>query len=80
MNLSYKFALDQNYSDLNYNEVGAFINFDQFSINFDYLKEAKHIGSQEYYRTKVDFLKNENGTIRFKQSKILLQIQQSIMI
>ena len=52
--LSYKFALDQNYSDLNYNEVGAFINFDQFSINFDYLK-AKHIGSQEYYRTKVDF-------------------------
>ena len=72
MNLNYKFALDENYSDLNYNEVGAFINFDKFSINFDYLKEAKHIGSQEYYKTKVDFLKNENGTASFQTKQNLI--------
>ena len=37
--IDYKFALDQNYKDLNYNEVGAEFNFNKFDFNIDYLQE-----------------------------------------
>ena len=42
INLSYNFNLDQNYNELNYNELSTSFNFDPFNINFDYLKEQKH--------------------------------------
>ena len=38
-NINYKFALDQNYKDLNYNEIGAEFNFNKFDFNLDYLQE-----------------------------------------
>ena len=28
------------------------MNFGSFDINFDYLKEGKHIGEQNYFKTK----------------------------
>ena len=37
--LNYNFALDQNYEDLNYNEIGLNMNFGLMNIDFDYLKE-----------------------------------------
>ena len=32
-------SLDQNYKDLNYNEIGAEFNFNKFDFNLDYLQE-----------------------------------------
>ena len=40
LNLNYNFAIDQNYSDFNYNEFGAKVDFDKFTINFDYLEKT----------------------------------------
>ena len=48
--LNYNFALDQNYKDFNYNEIGTKMNFGLINFNFDYLEE-KHIGNQEYFKT-----------------------------
>ena len=38
-NLSYDFALDQNYKELNYNDLGAKMNFGALNIDFNYLQE-----------------------------------------
>ena len=48
LDLNYKFALDHNYNDLNYNEIGATFNLNMFKFNLDYLQEKKHIGNNEY--------------------------------
>ena len=57
ISLNYNFALDQNYSDLNYNEVGTEINLNNLKIDFDYLQEKKHIGDQDYFKTKINLTK-----------------------
>ena len=49
-NLTYNFNVDQNYKELNYNELSASYNLDPFKINLSYLKEQKHLGDQEYLK------------------------------
>ena len=39
--LNYKFAVDQNYSDLNYNEFGMNTDFGPLNFDFKYLNENK---------------------------------------
>ena len=61
ISLNHNYAIDQNYNDINYNEIGSTINFDSIKVDFNYLQENKHIGDQEYFKSKVDFIKGENG-------------------
>ena len=44
--LNYNFALDQNYSELNYNDLGLKMNFNSTNLYLNYLQENKHIGDQ----------------------------------
>ena len=66
----YNFSLDQNYSDFNYNEVGTTIDLNPIKFDFNYLLEQKHIGDQEYFQTKIDFLKDSNGVFSFETEEI----------
>jgi LPS-assembly protein len=61
INLNYNFALDENYKDLNYNEVGAGFLANQFKLDVNYLEEKEHIGNQEYLKTKIEIGKADNG-------------------
>ena len=72
INLSYNFNLDQNYNELNYNELSTSFNFDPFNINFDYLKEQKHIGDQEYFKTKLGIINNKKSEISFETKRNLV--------
>ena len=72
INLSYNFNLDQNYNELNYNELSTSFNFDPFNVNFDYLKEQKHIGDQEYFKTKLGIINNEKSEISFETKRNLV--------
>ena len=45
--LSYDFAIDQNYKELNYNDLGAKMNFGALDIDFNYTRE-NHIGNKDY--------------------------------
>ena len=72
ISINYNFALDQNYSDLNYNEVGTEINLNNLKIDFDYLQEKKHIGDQEYFKTKINLNKGNNGIFSFKTKRNLI--------
>ena len=72
MNLSYNFNLDQNYNELNYNELSTSFNFTPFSVNFDYLKEQKHLGDQEYFKTKLGIIDSEKSEISFETKRNLV--------
>jgi LPS-assembly protein len=72
INLSYNFNIDQNYSALNYNEIGTGLNFEPLKIDFSYLQENKHLGDQEYFKTKINYSKNENGLISFETKRNLV--------
>jgi len=71
-NFNYNFALDQNYKDMNYNEVG--FNFDSNPIKFDidYLQEKKHIGNQEYFKTNLEYAKGNNGILGFEMKRNII--------
>ena len=53
--VNYNFSLDQNYNDLNYNEIGTNFDIGGLKLDLNFLQEKKHVGNQEYFKTKVDF-------------------------
>ena len=72
IDLKYNFSIDQNYSDFNYNEVSTALNFDPIKFDFSYLMENKHIGDQEYFKTKIDLEKSNNGLFSFETKRNLV--------
>ena len=70
--LSYNFALDQNYKDLNYNDLGAKMNFGALDVDFNYLQEKNHIGNKDYFKTKLTYEQNDNGILSFETKRNLI--------
>ena len=70
ISLNYNFALDQNYNDFNYNEIGTKLNFGQSSLDFTYLEENKHIGDQKYLTSKID-INRDKSLLSFKTKRNL---------
>ena len=72
ISLNYNFSLDQNYNDLNYNEVGTSAKINSIKFDFNYLQEKEHIGNQEYFQTKIDYAKSENGLLSLETKRNLV--------
>ncbi len=70
--LNYEFSIDQNYSELNYNDFGANLKLQNLDIDFNYIEENKHIGDKQYFKTKVDYLKNEKSLFSFETKRNLI--------
>ena len=70
--LDYNFSIDQNYSDFNYNELGTNYNKGPLNINFDYLRENKHIGDQEYFNSELSLKNKDKGLLSFKTKRNLV--------
>ncbi len=66
------FALDQNYNDLNYNEIGLNYNYKALNLNFDYLNEKKHIGDQDYFKTELNLNNRDKGLLSLKTKRNLV--------
>ena len=66
--LNYDFSLDQNYNNLNYNEIGTTINLGPINFGFDYL-ERKHIGNKNYFKSRIEYDDNENRVLSFETKK-----------
>ena len=69
--LNYNFSIDQNYNDFNYSEAGMALSFDSLKVNFNYLEERKHIGDQEYFKTKLDY-NNKNSLVSLETKRNLI--------
>ncbi len=70
--LNYNFALDQNYKEFNFNEVGASINLSPIKIDLGYLQENQHIGDQEYFKTKLFLENKDQGLLSFETKRNLI--------
>ena len=68
-NIQYKFAVDHNLSDLNYNEVSTTLNFGKVNFNIDYLEEQNHIGDEHYVKTGFGLNINSNSSLNFSTKK-----------
>jgi len=70
--LNYDFAIDQNYNEFNYNEIGVKTNFDKLNFDINYLQENKHIGDNEYIKSKIEYnlYKDANLSYEFKRNLV----------
>ena len=71
--MNYNYNLDQNYSDLNYSEIGTTLNFGPVKFNLDYLEEKQHMGSQEYVKTGFEYNFNNSSSLKFSTKRNLLK-------
>ena len=70
--LTHNFAIDQNYQELNYNDFGSSFAFNNFNVDFNYIEEDKHIGNQEYFKTKINYKNKDKSLISFETKRNLI--------
>ena len=73
LDVKYKFGLDQNYNDLNYNEIESTLNFSKLSFGINYLQEKKHIGNDEYLKTNIGYNTARNQKLVFENKRNLVR-------
>ena len=67
--IDYKFAIDHNFNELNYNEISTELNFGKVQFNLDYLEQQNHIGLEHYVSSGVSLNFNDNNKLTFSTKK-----------
>ena len=67
--IDYKFSVDHNLGELNYNEISSGLNFGKVKFNLNYLEEENHVGDEHYVNAGVDLNLNENSKLSFETRK-----------
>jgi len=67
--IDYKFALDHNLNDLNYNDVSTILNFGKVQFNLDYLEQLNHIGEEHYASAGLSLNFDDRNKLSFKTKK-----------
>ena len=65
-NIGYKFSLDNNYNELNYNEISGIFKINKLVTNFEYLEENNHIGDNHYINAGLVLELNKSNSLKFK--------------
>ena len=68
-NIDYKFTVDHNLSDINYNEVTTSLYFGAVQFNLDYLEQRKHVGSEHYVNSGVSLNFDDKNKLSFSTKK-----------
>ena len=68
-NIDYKFSVDHNLNDLNYNEILTELNFGKVQFNLDYLEEQNHIGNEHYVSPGISLNFNDYNKLSFSTKK-----------
>tara|TARA_Y100000741_G_scaffold351367_1_gene322365 strand:+ start:297 stop:2693 length:2397 start_codon:yes stop_codon:yes gene_type:complete len=64
-NLNYKFSLDNNYKDVNYNFIEAEFSINNFITSFEFLEESKIRGGTSYLSNKTEYKFDDENSIIF---------------
>jgi len=67
--VGYKFTVDHNFNDLNYNEFNTNLNFGKVNFNLDYLEEQNHVGDENYINTGININLNNNNSLNLSTKK-----------
>ena len=66
--INYKFALDQNYQDLNYSDLGSNLSFGNFDFNFNYIEESNTL-VVKIFQNKLEYRNKDDGLFAFETKK-----------
>jgi len=72
LKFNYQFAIDQNYQEVNYSDFGSTIDLGNLNIDFNYIEENKHIGDQQYFKTKINYKNKDKSIISFETKRNLI--------
>ena len=67
--IDYKFSLDHNLHDLNYNEISTSLDFNKIDFNLSYLEEQNHVGSEHYVNAGISLDFNDSNKLSFETKK-----------
>tara|TARA_B110000438_G_scaffold281264_1_gene307276 strand:- start:418 stop:1113 length:696 start_codon:yes stop_codon:yes gene_type:complete len=67
--LNYKFSVDHNLNDLNYNEISTNLNFGKIDFNLDYLEEQNHVGKEHYVSSGITLNFDNKNKFKFETKK-----------
>ena len=72
IDFDYNFSVDENYKDLNYNNVVTSLNFNPIKLDFNFVQEKKHIGQNEFLTTGFSYDKGDQTKLSFKVKRNLI--------
>ena len=67
--IDYKFSLDHNLNDLNYNNIFTELKFGKIQFNLDYLEQQNHIGEEHYATSGITLNFNDRNELSFSTKK-----------
>jgi LPS-assembly protein len=67
--VNYKFSVDHNLSDINYNEISTALNLGMVQFNLDYLEQQNHIGNEHYASPGVTLNFDDKNKLSFSTKK-----------
>ena len=70
--LNYDYSLKENYKEFNYSEIGAEYYNNNIRFDINYLKDDKIGGEREYFKTKLELMKGNNGILAFSNKRNLI--------
>jgi len=71
--LDYSFKIDQNYKELNYNEIGTTFDFNPVKFKVNYLQKQKHLGEKDFIETDIEYQRGDSGVFAFKNKRDLIK-------
>ncbi len=71
-NFNYNFALDQNYNEVNFSEIGGDLVMGNTKFNISYLEEKEHLGDQKYIKSDIEIGINDSNKLSFSTKRDLL--------
>ena len=70
--LDYNFIIDQNYKEINYNEISSAYDINNIKFNLNYLKEDNSSGENEYFKSSINIKKGDNGLFSLSNKRNLV--------
>ena len=67
--INYKFSLDHNYNNLNYNEISGIFSIGKLVTDFEYMEENNFIGNNHFASAGLALQLNKNNSLNFSTRK-----------
>ena len=65
LNLKYDFAVNNNLDEIEYNDLGATINFENFSSTFNFVKEKNEMGDENFLKNTTTYKFDDQNFLTF---------------
>ena len=65
LSLNYKFAVDNNLNELQYNDINTTLSVNNFVTTFNFVKETDEMGDQNFLKNTTSYKIDDNNFVRF---------------